>query len=229
MLARDVAAQVSMRALLRELGFAVNQRTHRCSCPLHAGKNPSAFSWRETGEWFCFSCGRGGDKLALVQEAKRCDFKDALKFLAALAGVNLEDTRNFRDELARTRREHKQREIERARLMAVEQQAFLEARDEVLELEVLRRNAGLRLAKIVDWGFLQERFPGEEELAWAALELVANALPNAAARYTVAAFSDSESIAKFAMHPEERSALVSKCIEVGGVDDSRGHFVELVL
>jgi CHC2 zinc finger len=77
-----------MAVLLHALGFEMNKRTRRCACVLHGGSNPSAFSWREDGHWHCFSCCKGGDKIALVREARQCSFCEALQFLASLAGVS---------------------------------------------------------------------------------------------------------------------------------------------
>jgi hypothetical protein len=51
----DISALVAMPHLLAALGFAVNERTRRCACLLHGGRNPSAFSWRYDGRWCCFS------------------------------------------------------------------------------------------------------------------------------------------------------------------------------
>lgn len=228
MLAKDIVVLVPMPRLLSELGFKVDTRTRRSICFLHGGKTFGAFSWRDDGLWCCHSCGRGGDKLDLVREVRHCDFKDALKFLATLAGVNLDGSRKFRDELARARRERKKREVEEARLKAIERSAFLESRDDVLELEALRRHAGRRLAAL-EWDFDGERFVGEREVGWWVLEIVAKEMPQAAAVYAVAAFSNSQTRARFATHPEERAALVDRCLEVGGIYDDRGKFRGLTL
>ena len=231
MLAKDIASLVPMPRLLGELGFRVNERSHRSSCPLHSGKNLSAFSWRDDGVWYCFSCGRGGDKFSLVQQARSCDFKDALRFLAALAGVNLDDGESpkFRADLARARRERKQREFEEARLKAIERRAFLEARDDVLvELERLRRNAGRRLAVLLD-GPDHERFAGETEFVWEALKLVAEQMPRAASAFTVISFADQRSRTDFSLRSECRAALVDGCLEDGGACNDRQHFVGMVL
>jgi hypothetical protein len=228
MLARDIAALVPMPRLLDELGFAVNQRSRRCQCVLHTGKNPGSFSWTDDGKWFCFTQCGGGDRIALVMAARRCDFKSALQFLAALAGVNLNESAKFRDELARARRERKRREIEQARLRATERRAFLETRSNILRLERLRQNAGRRLAALLG-GIDRERFSGEVDLAWAALAFVADHAPQAAAAYAVIAFSNLETRLQFASHPERRASLIDDCLDAGGVRDEKGHFVSLIL
>jgi hypothetical protein len=227
MLAREISGLVSMPRLLKELGFAVNERSHRCPCILHAGRNPGSFSWTETGKWFCFTQCGGGDRISLVMAARRCDFRTALKFLAALAGVDLDDGARFREELARASRDRKQREIEQARLKVVERRAFLAARDNVLDLERLRRNAARRLADLAELG--PERFHGEEQFAWDALALVADQMLQAAAAFTVIGFADSATRVRFALHQEERGALVADCLEAGGVLNDKRHFVGMAL
>jgi len=102
--AREVAALVQMPRLLESLGFRVDARSHRAVCILHGGSNRSAFSWRDDGVWHCFSCGRGGDRIALVREARGCGFREAVEFLAQLAGVTSLPHCVSRGEVARARR-----------------------------------------------------------------------------------------------------------------------------
>ncbi len=102
--AREIAALVPMPRLLATLGFEVNERIRRCACRLHGGSNPTAFAWREDGYWRCFSCGRGGDRIALVRNARECSFREALEFLAGLAGVKFRFHRRSRVDVAITRR-----------------------------------------------------------------------------------------------------------------------------
>jgi hypothetical protein len=97
--ARQIAALVPMARLLESVGFRVNERTRRCACLLHGGSNPSAFSWSEDGRWHCFSCGCGGDKIALVRSIRGCAFRDAIEFLALLAGVQNRSRRLSRQDV----------------------------------------------------------------------------------------------------------------------------------
>jgi CHC2-type zinc finger protein len=76
-----------MPRLLETLGFLLRPKKRRCSCVLHNGENPSAFAWSEAGLWKCFSCGAGGDRISLVRAVKNCSFREAVAFLASLAGV----------------------------------------------------------------------------------------------------------------------------------------------
>lgn len=108
--AKELAALVPMSRLLAELGFAVSERTRRAPCVLHSGSNPSAFSWRDDGRWHCFSCGEGGDRIALVRAVRQCSFREAVAFLAALSGVGCRLRRVSRREFAETRRRRERAE-----------------------------------------------------------------------------------------------------------------------
>jgi hypothetical protein len=107
---RQIAQLVPMARLLETLGFAVNERTQRAPCRLHCGSNPTAFSWLEDGRWHCHSCGAGGDRLALVRAARRCSFREAVEFLAVLAGVKYRAHRVSKEEIVRTRQRRQRAE-----------------------------------------------------------------------------------------------------------------------
>jgi hypothetical protein len=73
---------------------------------LHGGSNPWAFSWRDDGRWHCFHCNQGGGKIALVRAVRRCGFREAVEFLAALAGVEYLGRRISPQGIARMRARH---------------------------------------------------------------------------------------------------------------------------
>jgi phage/plasmid primase-like uncharacterized protein len=106
---REIATLVSVPELLRNLGFEVNERARRARCLLHSGSNPTAFAWREDGRWHCFVCGKGGDRIALVIAVRQCSFRDAVAYLAQLAGVEFRARSVSRREI-----EHRQQRRERA-------------------------------------------------------------------------------------------------------------------
>lgn len=63
-------------------------RTFRGPCPWHGGSNPTSLViWPSSGRWRCWSCGMGGDVLAWIMVAHRCDFTTALRRLADRAGI----------------------------------------------------------------------------------------------------------------------------------------------
>lgn len=56
-------------------------------CPFHHDRSPSLNVTPQMGIYKCFACGAGGDVLKFVQEYEKLDFIDALKSVAARAGV----------------------------------------------------------------------------------------------------------------------------------------------
>lgn len=75
-------------------------------CPFHTEDTPSFVVFPETQSWHCFgACSTGGDLLTFVMRQENMDFPEALRLLAARAGVELRPL----DEAAQERRDEAQR------------------------------------------------------------------------------------------------------------------------
>jgi DNA primase len=59
-------------------------------CPFHNEKTPSFIVFPDSQNFHCFGCGKGGDLFTFYMLVENVEFRDALKDLAARAGVELE-------------------------------------------------------------------------------------------------------------------------------------------
>ena len=224
---RQIAASVPMNRLLESLGFVVNERTKRSPCLLHSGSNPTAFSWTESGLFRCHSCGRGGDRIALVREVKQCSFREAVAYLAALAGVEYRSDGLSRAEVEEAQRKRQSLRNDAETLLSVEHLTWRKAQDVVLQLEVIRRCAGRRLNALNSGA--GERWPGEGEFAWEALAEVYRQMPRAVAAYNVISFAPHKDRLTFALDAQARDRLTEEASERGYVADESGYRFEVQL
>jgi hypothetical protein len=83
----DQSALPAISEVLGRLGIPPG-RHNRTQCPIHQGTNRSAFKYSdESGTWFCFRCGVGGDVVMLVKTALDVDFRGALRWLGIEPGL----------------------------------------------------------------------------------------------------------------------------------------------
>ncbi|MFH1947160.1 MAG: DNA primase [Candidatus Magasanikbacteria bacterium] len=80
----DVAELVGEYVQLKQAG--INKKG---CCPFHNEKTPSFMVNSERQSWHCFGCGKGGDIFTFIEEIEGMDFREALKYLANRAGVQL--------------------------------------------------------------------------------------------------------------------------------------------
>ena len=76
--------------------------TFKGLCPFHGEKTPSFTVTPARDSWKCFGCGEGGDVFTFVMKRDGLSFPEALKVLAAKAGVEL-DERTTREDARRKR------------------------------------------------------------------------------------------------------------------------------
>lgn len=66
-------------------------RNSVCLCPFHSEKTPSCTVYHENNSFYCFGCGAGGDVITFVMKIENLDYVEAIRFLAARAGMTMPD------------------------------------------------------------------------------------------------------------------------------------------
>jgi DNA primase len=152
-LAVGVAAEVKSRLnIVDVVGETVALKkagtTFKGLCPFHGEKTPSFVVTPSRDSWHCFGCGLGGDVFSFVMQRDSIAFPDALKVLAAKAGVELDE---------RTRRE----DARRARIREVTETAIA-----FYHTVLLHRTGQPALAYLHERGFTDETIE-RFQLGWA--------------------------------------------------------------
>jgi DNA primase len=82
---RELRDAIDLRGLAGDLGIQADSRSRRMWCPFanHGRPNFSVTQQR----FRCFACGVGGDAIELVKLINRCDFLEAISFLARYSGA----------------------------------------------------------------------------------------------------------------------------------------------
>jgi DNA primase len=106
-LASGVAAEVKAKlSIVDVVGGEVQLRkagtTFKGLCPFHGEKTPSFVVTPARETWHCFGCGEGGDIFSFVMRREGLTFPEALKKLAARAGIEI-DERTSREEAHKAR------------------------------------------------------------------------------------------------------------------------------
>ena len=101
-MASGVAAEVKNKlSIVDVVGEAVQLRKagtiFKGLCPFHGEKTPSFVVTPARESWHCFGCGEGGDIFSFVMRREGLSFPEALKRLAAKAGIEI-DERTSRDD-----------------------------------------------------------------------------------------------------------------------------------
>lgn len=82
----DIVDIISSYVQLRHQG-----RTHKGLCPFHSEKSPSFTVYPDTQSFYCFGCGAGGDAIGFTKRINNVDYIEAVKLLAARAGMAMPD------------------------------------------------------------------------------------------------------------------------------------------
>jgi len=67
---------------------------YKALCPLHKEKTPSFNVVADKQIYHCFGCGKGGDVFSFLMELEHMSFPEAVKYLAARAGIELPTERD---------------------------------------------------------------------------------------------------------------------------------------
>jgi DNA primase len=105
--AGGITAEVKSRlSIVDVIGETVQLKkagtTFKGLCPFHGEKTPSFTVTPSRDSWKCFGCQRGGDVFSFVMERDGIAFPEALRTLAAKAGVEI-DERTKREDAHRAR------------------------------------------------------------------------------------------------------------------------------
>ena len=106
-MAVGIAAEVKNRlSVVDVIGETVALKKSGASfkglCPFHGEKTASFYVTPNRESWKCFGCGLGGDVFSFVMQRDSVTFPEALKTLAAKAGVEL-DERSSREDARKAR------------------------------------------------------------------------------------------------------------------------------
>jgi DNA primase len=99
----DVVEEVRARAdIVDVIGEFValkkSGREYKANCPFHEERTPSFYVVPDKGFYKCFGCGKSGDVFSFVMERQGMDFVEAVKHVAARAGVEVQETGRGREE-----------------------------------------------------------------------------------------------------------------------------------
>src|SRR5207248_733952 len=140
--------------------------------------------------WYCFHEGIGGDRIALVQAVRKRGFRDALRFIANLAGVPFHASRAAVQAALKTQRDMECWKAKAIDSLRRERELRLTLAEEVRSLERIRDGAGERFRQLRHGA--PERWGDETETAWCALDMVAKRLPVTLAGYHLLTFGSEE-------------------------------------
>ncbi len=133
--ARDIARSVTIAEVLRHLGWRLRSRK-RADCGLCRGSSKGTMAYGDH-VWHCHRCHAGGDVYGLVRAVHHCDFPSALRYVAQMAGVRLDDRQqdDWRKQMAERKKRHERLQTAAQKLVALEREVWAHCRDRILDCE----------------------------------------------------------------------------------------------
>lgn len=103
----DFLQELKLRSDITEIASSyVNLKRHGRNmvglCPFHGEKTPSFNIYTESGSFYCFGCGAGGDVITFIMKIENLDYVEAVKFLAQRAGMEMPEN-TYDDSLSKLR------------------------------------------------------------------------------------------------------------------------------
>jgi hypothetical protein len=224
--AKDLARLVTVGRVLRAFGVRV-RNSKRADCPLCKGNSTGTLAFTHR-LWHYHRCNGSGDIFALVRAVNHCDFPAALRFVAQLAGIRLEDrwSADFRRELAARKRQQERLEEGANKLAAIEHALLRERRDRIHDAECKRLKVSERLSALSRSE--PQRFRGEQEALWLTLQAAAALLNADLPAYTLLTFGAFDERAQFVLHPELREGIIARVRWAGYVRTADGRQVAVL-
>lgn len=164
----------------------------------------------------------------LVRAVRRCDFPDALRHVADLAGIRLEEPKgpDGRREVAARKRQRERVESAADKLEAWERKLRLECRARIHDTERKQQQVSARLAAIQRGE--PERFRGEQEGLWLKLKAATVLLESDLSTYTLLSFADPAERANFVVYPELREGTIRGLRWAGYIRTADGKQIEVL-
>ena len=99
--------ELKLRSDITEIASSyVNLKRHGRNmvglCPFHGEKTPSFNIYTESGSFYCFGCGAGGDVITFIMKIENLDYVEGVKFLAQRAGMEMPEN-TYDDSLSKLR------------------------------------------------------------------------------------------------------------------------------
>jgi hypothetical protein len=165
---------------------------------------------------------------SLVRAVNRCDFPQALRFVADLAGIRLEDRghADFQHELDARKQQRERIENGANKLSALEHGLLRECRDRIHNAERTRLKVSARLAELTRGE--PERFRGEQERLWLTLQVAAALLNTNLHSYTLLSFGAIDERVRFVLHPELPDEIIAGVRWAGYVLGADGKQMEVL-
>jgi DNA primase catalytic core len=104
MIPDDVVEEVRARADIVDVvsefvpDLKKSGKDYKAKCPFHEDRTPSFYVVPAKGFYKCFGCGESGDAFTFVMKKVGLDFVEAVKYVGARCGVDVQEVRRERPE-----------------------------------------------------------------------------------------------------------------------------------